>query len=70
MTGCKLAVGETRPRFLLSRHEDQDPGTPGKPTAAAGSQSKDALPPWKVPRALSITKAPIPMDIKPTDQGK
>lgn len=49
MTGCNLAVWETRPKFLFLGNENLNPEIFGQPTIAVGSQFEDSLPLWKFP---------------------
>ena len=56
MTGCKLAVWETWPKFLFPRTENPDLGIRAQPTTAVSSQSADASPLWTIPRALTNHK--------------
>lgn len=43
MTGYKLTIWETRPKFVFPRNENPDPGTCGHPTTALDIRPKDTL---------------------------
>lgn len=54
----------------VSQKWEPGSGTSHQSTKAPGSPSEDALPPWKVPSALTNYKGVIFLETEPTNPGK